>query len=99
VTAQGSPRTVFRRAIERGNLLMAEMAAREMGHIWLADALKLTVLAIEKAPGKRNAYAMSCGGCSRRTREIEEIVLAASALAALCGRSHPAGVSDACRAC
>ena len=37
---------------------MAEMTAREMGRIWLADALSLTVLAIEKAPGKRNAYAV-----------------------------------------
>jgi hypothetical protein len=75
---------------------MAEMTAREMGHIWLADALKLTVLAIEKAPGKRNAYAVRF--LSRLLKEdpgltIEDAVLAASALAALGGRSHEQAVS------
>jgi hypothetical protein len=38
---------------------MAEMTARELGHLWLADALELTVLAVWKAPGKRNVYAVS----------------------------------------
>jgi hypothetical protein len=91
MTAQGSSRSVFKRAIERGNLPIAEMTAREMGHIWLADALSLTVLAIEKAPGKRNAYAVRF---LRRLLEedanltIEEVVVAASALAALGGRAH-----------
>jgi hypothetical protein len=56
VTSQGSPRSTFKRAIERGNLAVAEVTAREMGHIWLTDALALTVLAVETAPGKRNAY-------------------------------------------
>jgi hypothetical protein len=31
LTAQGHPRAVFTRAIERGNLLVAEPTAREMG--------------------------------------------------------------------
>jgi hypothetical protein len=71
--------------------MAAEMAAREMGHIWLADALALTVLAVEKSPGKRNAYTVRF---LRRLLEehenltIDEAVLAASALAALGGRSH-----------
>jgi hypothetical protein len=96
VTAQGSSRSVFKRAIERGNLPMAEMAVREMGHVWLSDALKLTVLAIEKAPGKRNAYAVRF---LRRLLEedenltIDEAVLAASALAALGGRGQEQAVS------
>jgi hypothetical protein len=72
------------------------MTAREMGHIWLADALSLTVLAIEQAPGKRNAYTIRF---LRRLfdedagLEIEEVVLAASALAALGGRAHEQAVT------
>ena len=91
MTAQGSSRSVFKRAIERGNFAIAEMTVREMGHIWLSDALALTVLAIEKAPGRRNAYAVRF---LRRLLEedsnltIEEAVVAASALAARGGRSH-----------
>jgi hypothetical protein len=87
---------VFKRAIERGNLPMAEMTAREMGHIWLTDALALTVLAVEKAPGKRNAYTTRF---LRRLLDadenltIDEAVLAATALAALGGRAHQQAVS------
>jgi hypothetical protein len=33
LTSQGHPRTVFRRALQRGNLLVAELTAREVGHI------------------------------------------------------------------
>jgi hypothetical protein len=91
VTSQGHARSTFKRAIERGNLPVAEVTAREMGHVWLADALALTVLAVERAPGKRNAYT------TRFLRRllvedpnltIDEAALAASALAALGGRSH-----------
>jgi hypothetical protein len=30
LTAQGHPRAIFKRAIERGNLLVAEVTAREL---------------------------------------------------------------------
>jgi hypothetical protein len=50
MTAQGHPRSVFRRAIERGNLLVAEMTAREIGSISLEEALALTILIAERAP-------------------------------------------------
>ena len=43
MTAQGSPRSIFKRAIERGNLLSAEMAA-EVGSLTLAEALELLCL-------------------------------------------------------
>jgi len=29
-TSQGHPRTIFRRALERGNLVLAEVTAREI---------------------------------------------------------------------
>jgi hypothetical protein len=33
LTAQGHPRTIFRRALERGNLVLAEVTAREIGRV------------------------------------------------------------------
>jgi hypothetical protein len=47
-TSQGHPRTVFRRALERGNLLVAEATAREVGRVSLAEALELTALIAAK---------------------------------------------------
>jgi hypothetical protein len=32
LTAQGHPRAIYKRAIERGNVVVAEMAAREVGN-------------------------------------------------------------------
>jgi hypothetical protein len=49
LTAQGHPRAIFRRAIEHGNVTVAEMTARELGRITLAESLALTALA-----GKRD---------------------------------------------
>jgi ATP-dependent DNA ligase len=39
LTAQASPRTIFRRAIEHGNLMLAEVTARELGRMTLEEAL------------------------------------------------------------
>jgi hypothetical protein len=39
VTAQGHPRVIFKRAIERGNVVIAEATARELGRISLEEAL------------------------------------------------------------
>jgi hypothetical protein len=44
LTAQGNPRTIFRRAIERGSLGVAEMTADEVGRLTLGEALALTAL-------------------------------------------------------
>jgi len=49
VTAEGSPRARFRRAIERRSLLNAELAAREMGVVTLDEALRLVILYAEQA--------------------------------------------------
>jgi hypothetical protein len=43
VTAQGHPRAIFKRAIERGNVLVAEATAREFG-LSLEEALQLVLL-------------------------------------------------------
>ena len=44
MTAQGHPRALFKRAIERGNLVVADATARELGQLSLADALDLLAL-------------------------------------------------------
>jgi hypothetical protein len=57
LTAQGHPRAIFHRAIERRNLLIAEMTAREIGSVSLDEALELVCLVAEKAPNRLDAYA------------------------------------------
>jgi hypothetical protein len=52
VTAQGHPRAIFSRAIERGNLVIAEATAREIGRLTLEEALRLLFLYDEHDPIK-----------------------------------------------
>jgi hypothetical protein len=91
LTAQGHPRRIFATAIERGNIVMAEATARELGRISLEEALGLTVLVAEKEPERRSRFAVRW---LRRLLEedenltIEEAAMAASCLAALGGPSH-----------
>ena len=44
MTAQGHPRVIFNRAIERRNVVLAEATAREVGGLTLEEALKLVLL-------------------------------------------------------
>jgi len=57
MTAQGHPRAIFKRAIERGNLVIAEATARELGQLSLEEALQLVLLyaAYESAKLERAA--------------------------------------------
>jgi hypothetical protein len=48
MTSQGSAHGRFTRAIQRGHLFHAELAAREMEHLNLADALALALLIAEQ---------------------------------------------------
>jgi hypothetical protein len=50
LTAQGHPRAIFSRAIERGNLVIAEATAREIGGLTLEEALRLLFLYAEHDP-------------------------------------------------
>jgi hypothetical protein len=52
LTAQGSPRARFRRAIEGGWVFHAELAARKAGNLTLAEALELVCLYAEHEPAK-----------------------------------------------
>lgn len=50
ITAQGHPRAVFYRAIERRNLPVAETTLRALGKPSLAELLELTILIAEREP-------------------------------------------------
>jgi ribosomal protein S7 len=85
LTAQGSPRAIFQRAIERGNLLVAETTAREMGTMSLMEALELTSLIALKDSRRRSRVAARwllrfLEEHNRAT--IEEAMLAGAALTA-----------------
>lgn len=56
VDGQGPSPRDFHRAIERKNLLVAEMTAREMGFVGLSEALDLVCLVAEKKPDRLDAF-------------------------------------------
>jgi hypothetical protein len=51
------PRTIFRRALEHDNLVLAEVTAREIGRVTIAEALGLTALAARKQPERYGRFA------------------------------------------
>ena len=95
VTAQGHPRAIFSRAIENGNLVVAEQVAREVPNLTLEEALRLLFLYAEKDPIKYDRAALRW--LARYLRDGKAVTLlkaqlAASALAELRGveRQHAA---------
>jgi hypothetical protein len=96
-TSQGHPYTIFHRALERKNLLIAEATAKELPRLNLTDALDLTTLIARKDP--RRHPRVAARWLLRYLEEhpeatIDEAVLAASCLAALPGY----GQADAAQA-
>lgn len=94
-TSQGHPRTVFRRALEHGNLFVAEATAKEIGRLSLVEALELTLLISQKDPRRHPRVAAHW---LRRYLEerpeatIDEAALLAACLAALIGHRHDEAV-------
>jgi hypothetical protein len=91
ITAQGHPRAVFRRAIERGNLLVAETTLREIGRPSSEELLLLTSLIVAKQPERgRRVAARWLERYLAATAEItiDDASLLASLLAALGGPRH-----------
>jgi hypothetical protein len=91
VTAQGHPRSIFRRAIERRNLLVAETTLRELGRPTLEELLELTILIAER--DHRRHARVSARWLQRylEAREratIDDALLVTSCLAALGGDRH-----------
>ena len=58
MTSQGHPRAAFRRALERGNLVVAELEAHEVGQLDLDEALELTALVALRDASRRHVYAV-----------------------------------------
>ena len=88
MTAQGHPRAIFSRAIENGNLVVAEQVAREVPNLTLEEALRLLFLYAEKDPIKYDRAALrwlSRYGTDGKAVTLLKVQLAASALAELRG--------------
>ena len=92
MTAKGHPRAIFERAIERGNLAVAETVLRsEIPRPTLVDLLELTALIAQTDPGRRGRVTtrwlqryLEAGV----DRTIDEVAFAAAALQALGTASH-----------
>lgn len=81
----------MKRALERGNLLIAETSAWECGRLTLQERLELTALICEKQPerGRRVAAAwLQCSLEETPGATIDDAALLASLLAALGGPSY-----------
>jgi ribosomal protein S7 len=82
LTEQGHPRATFHRAIERGNLMVAEVTARELGRITLAEALELTILIAQRDPRRHQRVAVRW--LQRYIDEHPEVTLGDALLASGC---------------
>jgi hypothetical protein len=85
MTSQGTARGRFERAIHRRHVQAAEVAAREMGGLSLADALMLCELlaSVDPARYERAALRWLERFIEERLPPLAEVALAASALAEL----------------
>ena len=87
---------MFRRSIEVGNVVVAELAAREMGVVSLDEALELVILTAQKNPDRHSRYATRW---LRRWLEenpyatLDAAALVVGALAALGGTHHHAAAT------
>jgi hypothetical protein len=91
MTAQGHPRAIFKRAIERGNVTMAEATAREFA-LNLDEALRLVLLYAAYEPAKVERAALRW--FARYLEEGKDVVLL-RAQVALAVLSDLRGGSDA----
>jgi hypothetical protein len=94
MTSQGTAHGRFQRAIHRRNVQNAEIAAREMGGLSLADALSLCELLANADPARyqRAALRWLQRFIDERLPPLAEVALAASALAELRHGNRNAGI-------
>jgi hypothetical protein len=93
LTSQGHPLTIFRRSIEVGNVVAAELAAREMRGLSLTDALDFTALVALR--NRERSRRMAARWLQRWLDDtpgatIDDAVMVADCLAALGGTAHEA---------
>jgi hypothetical protein len=91
-TTQGHPRAIFQRAIERGNLLVAETTLRgEIPRPTLLDLLELTALIAQKDPRRHGRVAARWLHRYLDVRDdatVDDIAYVAVSLQALGGPHH-----------
>jgi len=94
MTSQVTAHDCFQRAIQRRNVQAAEIAAREMGGLSLADALLLCELLANVDPARyeRAALRWLQQFVDERLPPLTEVALAASALAELRHGNRNTGV-------
>ena len=94
MTSQGTAHGRFQRAIHRRHVQAAEMAAREMGGLSLADALSLCELLANVDPARYERAALRWleRFIDERLPPLAEVALAASALAELRHGSRNVGL-------
>ena len=86
MTAQGSALTRYRRALERGHIFGAEIAAKEMAFLSLRDALGLLALyAAEDSPKYPKAATRWLGRLALESDDVslDDLQLTAAALQSL----------------
>jgi len=91
VTAAAQPRVRFHKAIELGNLALAETSAREMGVVSLEEALELVALIAQKDPfrhGRAGARWIRRYLDENTKAGLDDVAFVAGCLAALGGREH-----------
>lgn len=96
ITAQGNPRAVYERAIQRGNLLVAETVLRsEIPRPTLVDLLELVALIAVKDPrrhGRAAARWVQRWLESEPEATVDDVAYVAVSLQALGGRRHGAAL-------
>ena len=87
MTSQGTAYGRFQRALRNGQVFQAELAARELGGLTLADALRLTILYADAEPEKfsRAAARWHARLVADAGLDLLEAQLALSALLLLAG--------------
>jgi hypothetical protein len=95
MTSQGRPDVIFRRALEAGNLVVAELAPHQLRGLSLADALELTALAAlrDRERGARYAVRWLARWLEEAQPTLDQAVLVVGALRALGGPGHASAVA------
>jgi hypothetical protein len=91
----GHARAAFRRALERGNFVVAELEARDVGPLDLAEALELTALIAlrDRERGARYARHWLQRWLEEKQPTPEEGAMAAACLSTLCRPEHVAALA------
>src|SRR3954451_4856005 len=96
VGAAGSTHATFRRAVERGNLPIALVTARELGRLTLDDALALKALLARLGDARFEPAAVRWRGrlAAKARVALESLRLAVALVAALPDERHGPGALE-----